>query len=746
MTKSISAQLLSDIQKGVTTLSVCVEIIRKDGKIFRITNHDADVSFEGQNYDHTIPFQISAIDSGSSLAIDNTNLVLFADGVHFINEHFRDGLFDYAECSIFFVDYENPTHGRLTLRRGWFGPIERNTRNYIEITVTGLLKVLDFEVGRIYQPTCDADLGDKRCKVAINQNQVRSHRNRFRAGDWSYCFDETLMTALTVVNPSFESDGSRSEAQAITGWSKAAGTTVFVATTPNSPTIGVISLTPTPVDGSYCVYAGDDATDNDSGFENTLWQDIDLLGASISAADIDDGKIAILYTAAMASNVYNLDPMKIRVELLDADLGIVSSFDGGWEFLDTPAAWRDRSLCCPIYPTTRFLRIYIMMRKEDGAVANCCFDDIRLWYWDHTLGTPYDDVIHKLTRLAGFGEDIVATPKNPSFEVNSFVANALSPVVADWITTGSWWAVDNDVGALSPSHGSLFLRGGNDGGIVQQTYTATQNLTLTALAYGKIDPSRLLLGKIVGRCSILGYYGDAGLTNSTISVAFYDLANTLLDTVYLANNSSPGSIGISDMSANFALPPTTRSVTITLQVHTPVGSGNGSLVAYDNVRFYFYDAERPAITDPVIASGVEATVFDTTADNYSFDGNLIWRAVTQFIGYDEVTTVTSRKEFEATVMAGSAGTYETGVIWWISGPNAGLKNIIRTWNPDNSSVKLYFREAFDISVGDRFIYIRSCQRRFEEDCIGVFTNGINFRGFPHLPGKLTGEEEAEETA
>ncbi len=295
MTKSIGSQLLTDIQKTVTTLALCLEITRKDGKTYRITNHDQSVNFNSHVYDNTIPFVVSAIDTGSQLAIDNVSLTLFCDDNVFIHDEFRDGLYDYSEVNIFFVDYENPSHGKMTMRRGWFGKIERNTRKFVEITITGLLKILDFETGRLYQPTCDADFGDSRCKVAVNQNQAYSPRNRDRAGDWVYYFDETAMTPVTLTNGGFEADGARSESNNITGWTKSTGGAFFVQTAPTSPNIGVISTDPEPVEGTYALYASDDSTDDDSGYENYIYKTVALTGAAgadvvgLSASNIDAG-------------------------------------------------------------------------------------------------------------------------------------------------------------------------------------------------------------------------------------------------------------------------------------------------------------------------------------------------------------------------------------------------------------------------------------------------------------------------
>lgn len=731
MTKSISSQLLADLQKTVTTTAVCVDIVRRDGKTIRLTNHDSDLVVDGHTYNHSIPFVLGAVDSGSQMSTDNVALTLFADGTVFDLDAFDAGLYDSAECSIFTVDYENTSHGKMTLRRGWFGPIDRNQNRVITVTVTGLLKVLDFEVGRIYQPTCDADFGDRRCKVAVNISQAYSERNLYRAGDWVYYMDTALLTAITLVNPGFEVDGVRAANQPITGWTRAAGSGITVK-----------ADTPAPVLGSFALYGDTDSTPNDSGFVDYVYQDINLVTAGLNTAAIDDGQLSLFYQAALAHNVYTLDPLNLKIEQFDANGELITATELGWQFLDTFNVWRDRFLFTPLRPGARSVRIYLMMRKEDGAITNCAFDDVRLYYWNHTTTNPYSNVIHKASRIIGLSDGELTVPKNASFEVNGLVANGLSPTITNWVTTGSYWQVVGNVGGISAQHGSRVLAGGDDGGAVQQTWTIYQDCTVASLT--SLSSARILLGKVVGRFACSTFFGDAGLTNATVKISFYNSIGTLLNEYKPLDNTSPGAPGIVTATQGFMLPPETATIRITLQVHTPVGSGNGSQVGFDNIRFHFYDADRPVSSDPisVTASGVP---LDTTAGNYSVDGNVVWYASGAHITWDLVSSVVSNKEFVATTMVGSSGTFETGYVWWLSGANAGLKSPIRTFTSATSKVKLYFREPLSITPGDRFLVVRTCQRRFVEDCVGTFFNGINFRGFPHLPGKLTSEAEAAES-
>ena len=748
MPKSISTALQTGIRSNVTTLAMCLTIKRRDGKPYYLTNHDEDLVIDGNTYDHTIPFTISAISSGSQFAIDNTEVSLFADGTTFTLDHFKDGLFDHAEVEVFVVDYSNVTAGKMRMRRGWFGKFVRNKNKLVKTTVTGMLKVLDFETGRTYQPTCDADFGDARCKVAIRQEQFRSPFNQFGVGDWVFDYDTSLMTQITLTNGDFESDGTRTQVQAITGWTKGDGAAFFVNTIDHIPAGATISAM-TAGEGTYSLWGGQDATSGSSGFENVLYRDVDLAGAGISTSDIDAGKISLGLFAMVVQTVYTNDPLKLKIDLTDADGNFISTFDTKWIYLDTFEHWRERALVCPIYPGARTARISIIMRKEDGDYANCGVDKVRLYYWDHTTGTPYDGAIHRCVRVLNFAEGDVFNPPNNSFEANGVVANANHPTISGWTTTG-WWRVTNSIGSggetLGTDDGSYFLAGGDDSTGVQRTNSITQTFALSTVK--GLSTARVALGFYVGKVQIDVGFGGPGNSTATVLVEFLNVSNATVASYYLLNDVDfPGHTHAvwETVDKSFVVPATATKVKVTLACKSPTGDSNAK-VGFDALKFFFYDCERPLSGDPVLDSPDAATVLDSSVGSYTLDGSLVWKAMTAYTLYDEVAAVTDRKTFTGTSMSGVSGTFETGTIWWISGNNAGLRNVVRVWNSGTTEVKMYFRQPYDIQVGDRFIYVRSCQRRFTEDCVLTFQNGINFRGFPWLPGKLRDATAAENAA
>lgn len=735
MPKSVSAALLADIQKNTTRLAVCLEVKRKDGRVLRLTNHDKDITVQGDRFRHDVPFSLSAIDTDSALGVDTTELTLFADGDIISLDHIKRGLYEYADVRIFMVDFENPADGEMSLRKGWFGNIEYSENRVVRVTITGMLKILDFVVGRTVQPSCDADLGDARCMVAIDHSQVYSSINRYHLGNWVYYYDPALVTAFNVVNPGFEADGVRGINDAITGWTRSPNSRMAVSTTSG------IAGTFGPLAGSYVLVGTDDFGAAPIGLENWVYQDLDLLtagGVGLTATKIDDGRVFFGYICGLVQGFYLLDPVRLRVEIRNTQGEIIDARDTDYIRLDTFDQWRDRALIFPLLPGSRSARVYIYFRKDDGTVFNHGADRVNCFWWDHTVGSPYSSVVHKLARLGSFGDDAVKLPTNASFDADGAVANANGPSISGWTTgVGNWWRVTSNGGGggLANMHGLFYLKGGDDGGAVQRTYTITQT-KLLGTDFG-MDLSRVLLGKFVGDVSLRIGWTDI-TSAASASVDFLDDGNNVVGSVVLAATETNAGAPTWDSTAHrreFAVPAQATKARVTLQARSPVGSGAAG-VTFDGLEFHFYDAERPRTSDPIFGFGEVGTVFQTAAGAYTLDNDLMWKAVGAFVNFDVVSAVPDTKTIRGTTIAGAAGTFETSAILWLSGANAGLKNLVRVWSPATRDLKLYYKPIFPVQAGDRFMYKRACGRRFTEDCVLVFGNGLNFRGFPHLPGKI----------
>lgn len=102
-----------------------------------------------------------------------------------------------------------------------------------------------------------------------------------------------------------------------------------------------------------------------------------------------------------------------------------------------------------------------------------------------------------------------------------------------------------------------------------------------------------------------------------------------------------------------------------------------------------------------------------------------------FTASGTVNTVTSRQVFISNAMTQAAGYFSGGEVQFLTGANAGRRMEIKDFS--NTQFTLVLPMPNNIAVGDTFNAIAGCDKTFST-CYGKFSNAVNFRGEPHVPG------------
>lgn len=113
--------------------------------------------------------------------------------------------------------------------------------------------------------------------------------------------------------------------------------------------------------------------------------------------------------------------------------------------------------------------------------------------------------------------------------------------------------------------------------------------------------------------------------------------------------------------------------------------------------------------------------FDLTTANYVHSGTVV--------------SVESDQEFLVSGLETvDAGWCSLGRLTWTQGENAGSTQTVRTsGNGANARLVLRTSPPRSVSLGDAFDVIAGCDKSFET-CSSKFSNTLNFRGFPFMPG------------
>jgi len=121
--KTASIALKAHLAGEVTTVCTCWRITRRDGAVFRFTDHDVDLLVDGETYVAAVGYTRTAIAANADMSVDNMDVNGIFDDASITETDLRSGLFDGAEVRVFLVNWANPAQGTMALRRGRLGDV-----------------------------------------------------------------------------------------------------------------------------------------------------------------------------------------------------------------------------------------------------------------------------------------------------------------------------------------------------------------------------------------------------------------------------------------------------------------------------------------------------------------------------------------------------------------------------------------------------------------------------------------------
>ena len=129
------------------------------------TNHDRDIIVETVSCTARSGFDSSEAVSDLGLTIDNQEISGALDAETISAADLRRGKYDSAKVETWLVNWKQPEERQL-LQVSLLGEVSQN-ENHFFAELRGLTSVLDQPIGRVYSRTCDAVLGDERCKFNL---------------------------------------------------------------------------------------------------------------------------------------------------------------------------------------------------------------------------------------------------------------------------------------------------------------------------------------------------------------------------------------------------------------------------------------------------------------------------------------------------------------------------------------------------------------------------------------------------
>ncbi|MCQ0971878.1 DUF2163 domain-containing protein [Paracoccus sp. TK19116] len=154
-----------------TTIARAWRINRSDGTTLGFTDHDGPLEFDGVVFRPDSGLSARALVQAVGLSVDNTEAEGALSDEAITETDLIAGRWDGAELSMWEVDWSDPSQRRLAFR-GHIGEVSRRGGGF-RAELRGLSEALNKSMGRAYHPRCSARLGDRWCKVDLEQAQLR---------------------------------------------------------------------------------------------------------------------------------------------------------------------------------------------------------------------------------------------------------------------------------------------------------------------------------------------------------------------------------------------------------------------------------------------------------------------------------------------------------------------------------------------------------------------------------------------
>jgi uncharacterized phage protein (TIGR02218 family) len=169
--RQLPSGLAVKLASGVTTLARAWRFTRSDGLVLGITDHDRDLWVDGTKCVASSGLLGQATETDLTLAPGRTSLSGALDVAAITQDDLKLGRWDHAKVEAFLVDWQDD-FPPFALWTGTISAVQWRGSGF-EIDISGPEAELAREIGRMFQRTCDADLGDIRCGVDMT-NPARS--------------------------------------------------------------------------------------------------------------------------------------------------------------------------------------------------------------------------------------------------------------------------------------------------------------------------------------------------------------------------------------------------------------------------------------------------------------------------------------------------------------------------------------------------------------------------------------------
>jgi hypothetical protein len=152
----------------------------------------------------------------------------------------------------------------------------------------------------------------------------------------------------------------------------------------------------------------------------------------------------------------------------------------------------------------------------------------------------------------------------------------------------------------------------------------------------------------------------------------------------------------------------------------------------DKVESFLYSALTIRNTDP------KTVTLTASADKGTFNELYTTESIPTWF-YSQIATIPSASEtriftVDDAALAPLLATRDVGDVLFLTGPNAGIRRKVRSYNV--GTVEIYDPLPFQNNISDKLMFTLQCDKTIFE-CGNIFNNSINIRCEPYMPTRET---------
>ena len=158
----------------MTTTCRCWALTRRDGVVMGFTDHDRALAFEGVTFRPDTGLSALALQQSTGLSVDNTEALGALSDAAIREADIEAGRYDGAGLRAWLVNWQD-VEARALIFAGTIGELRR-AGGAFEAELRGLTDALNVSLGRVYQKSCSAVLGDRDCTFDLDTPGYVSER------------------------------------------------------------------------------------------------------------------------------------------------------------------------------------------------------------------------------------------------------------------------------------------------------------------------------------------------------------------------------------------------------------------------------------------------------------------------------------------------------------------------------------------------------------------------------------------